>query len=448
MATTAASEVTDGPVLSLLNKRLRALRKKHNRILQMEDAISQGKTINKEQEEVLRSKPAVLVLMDEYEKLRQPMSAALEEELNLAVQRHQVSVSPPVAVDNDAVNKDVEEKADGAEIEKGRQVRGSDDKVVEDLLNLLYFGSLFDVKPQSDFTSTMLTRTHERGCCLTYDYVTDDETVLLGEKDLDTISTVSSLLISRPVHSALSHKNALQRCIEHAKLWLANSDDPIEAETTITYAGLRERLNKIMASDYFTTTPEMKAPVEVAAAGNYASFQVPVMEDDSVAQYQQQDELETNYQEHETSDNQSSPVEDTHQHELETESSVEPTPVEEEQPKPQWEEQQQYQREIETKEQQYIPRRNYHNQRGGRSGGGGGGRRGYPNGRGGRSGSRGSGSSYQNGRPQFYDHQPGNYYPRNYYNNRGRGGKAGGGPPYNNHGAGVQPGPVDVGLGS
>lgn len=234
MATTAASEVTDGPVLSLLNKRLRALRKKHNRILQMEDAISQGKTINKEQEEVLRSKPAVLVLMDEYEKLRQPMSAALEEELNLAVQRHQVSVSPPVAVDNDAVNKDVEEKADGAEIEKGRQVRGSDDKVVEDLLNLLYFGSLFDVKPQSDFTSTMLTRTHERGCCLTYDYVTDDETVLLGEKDLDTISTVSSLLISRPVHSALSHKNALQRCIEHAKLWLANSDDPIEAETTIT----------------------------------------------------------------------------------------------------------------------------------------------------------------------------------------------------------------------
>lgn len=53
-------------------------------------------------------------------------------------------------------------------------------------------------------------------------------------------------------------------------------------------AGLRERLNKIMASDYFTTTPEMKAPVEVAAAGNYASFQVPVMEDGSVAQYQQQ----------------------------------------------------------------------------------------------------------------------------------------------------------------
>ena len=29
-------------------------------------------------------------------------------------------------------------------------------------------------------------------------------------------------------------------------------------------SALRERLNKIMDSDYFTTSPEMKAPVEVA----------------------------------------------------------------------------------------------------------------------------------------------------------------------------------------
>lgn len=32
-----------------------------------------------------------------------------------------------------------------------------------------------------------------------------------------------------------------------------------------------------MSSEYFTTTPEMKATVDVAAAaGNYGSFQVPV----------------------------------------------------------------------------------------------------------------------------------------------------------------------------
>jgi len=43
-----SSLVKDGPVLSLMNKRLRALKKKYNRILQIEEAKGQGKVINKE----------------------------------------------------------------------------------------------------------------------------------------------------------------------------------------------------------------------------------------------------------------------------------------------------------------------------------------------------------------------------------------------------------------
>lgn len=104
------------------------------------------------------------------------------------------------------------------------------------------------------------------------------------------------------------------------------------------------------------------------------------------------------------------------------------------------------QREREQKDHQYIPRRSYQNQRGGR-GGGNGGRRGYPNGRGGRSGGRGGGP-YQNGRGHYYE-QPGNYYPRNFYNNRGRGGR-GGAHTFNNHGPAVHDGhaPSDVGVAS
>ncbi|KAK6931174.1 hypothetical protein RJ641_002967 [Dillenia turbinata] len=193
--TAAASELPEGPVMSLLSKKLRALRKKHNRILQMEESLSQGKSLNKEQEEVLRSKSSVLTLIEELEKLRSPLSAAVSDEINAAIQRQ-----------ND---------------------------IISDLLNLLYFGSLFDVKSQSDFTSTMLTRTHERGCCLTYDYVTDDATDLLSEVDLDSISSLGNLLTSRPKYLSLSHKNALQRCVRHAKLWLENSDEAIEPESTI-----------------------------------------------------------------------------------------------------------------------------------------------------------------------------------------------------------------------
>ncbi|KAH7570171.1 hypothetical protein ACOSP7_018147 [Xanthoceras sorbifolium] len=438
-ANAAGSETSDGPVFSVINKRIRALRKKYNRIVQMEEAVIQGKSLNKEQEEVLRSKPIVTALIDELDKLRAPLASALSEELS--VHQPQQPPSPPApapAPENDSRSDPLD--------------HSNPEPTVSDLLNLLYFGSMFDVKSQNDFTATMLTRTHERGCCLTYDYVTDDATDLLGERDLDMISMLSGLLISRPISSSLSHKNALQRCIEHAKLWLSNSDQPVDSNTDITYAGLRERLSKIMLSDYFTTTPEMKAPGEMAAAANYGSFQVPVhvsvapvsvpvQVEGSAVEYQEEDEDNINFQEHETGDSESSPVEELQKEELEAENHVDGVSVQQEQVKPQAELEDNH-GEVESKEQ-YIPRRPYQNQRGGR----GGGRRGYPNGRGGRGSGRGGGA-YQNGRSQYYD-QPGSYYPRNYYNNRGRGGR-GGGYPYNNHGSGVQGGyaAADVGVNS
>ncbi|XAR65141.1 hypothetical protein NMG60_11009120 [Bertholletia excelsa] len=444
MAATPALDVTEGPVLSVINKRIRGLRKKYNRILQTEESLAQGKSLHKEQEDVLRSKPYVSAAIDELEKLRQPLAAAVAEEISLAVQLHQVST---IAPDSDTKGGEEETEQNVAEIESKSD---QEDPVVEDLLNLLYFGSVFDVKSQNDFTSTMLTRTHERGCCLTYDYVTDDEvTDLLGERDLDLISMLGGLLISRPVDSSLSHKNALQRCIEHAKQWLANSDQPIDSDPNITYAGLRAKLNKIMASEYFTKTPEMKATVEMAAAaaGNYASFPVhgsvgpvsmPVQLECSDAQYQQKDEDTLDFQGNEPYDNQSSQVaaEESPEGEFESEN---PSEVPAETEPDDTSADGKNQRDIEESiEQHYVNRRHYQNQRGGRSGGGGG-RRGYYNGRGGRGSSRGGsggGAYYQNGRGQYFD-QPGNYYQRNYYN-RARGSRGGGGNFHNNHNLGAQ----------
>lgn len=80
-AATMAAEATDGPVLSVVSKRLRALRKKYNRITQMEESLAAGKTLNREQEEVLRSKPVVAALIDELERLCPPLASALTEEL-------------------------------------------------------------------------------------------------------------------------------------------------------------------------------------------------------------------------------------------------------------------------------------------------------------------------------------------------------------------------------
>lgn len=399
----------------------------------MEESLSQGKSLNSEQQEVLRSKSSVLVLIDELEKLRQPLSSALTEELELATQTK-----------NDA--RETKTQAENSE----PRPSGENSDVVEDILNLLYFGSLFEVKTQNDFTSTMLTRTHERGCCLTYDYVTDDATDLLGEKDLDAISGLYGLLISRPADSSFSHKNALRRCIEHAKLWVSKAQQPIDPNVDVTYAGLREKLNKIMSSEYFTTTPEMKAPVEVAAAaaGNYGSFQVPVHDSEVSVEVEGSDsqpeknEGTANSQGQGSGDDRSDPEGEFQKDELEAENAAEAVPVQHEQTNPQGD-LEYNQPDGEGKEQQYYPRRGgYQNQRGGR---GGGGRRGYSNGRGGRGGGGGRGRGYPNGGNQYHD-QPGNYYPRNNYNNRGRGGRGGG--YYSNHGAGGQVNHVagDVGV--
>ncbi|KAL3824184.1 hypothetical protein ACJIZ3_020213 [Penstemon smallii] len=408
MAAAAASSSSDfaneGPVLNVINKRIRAFRKKLNRISQMEESLSQGKTLNKEQEETFRSKSSVLTGIDELEKLRQPLLQALTQEIQIALEKK-------------------EEETD-AKVGNGNGNDSVDN--VSDLLHLIYFGSVFDVKTLMSAHDNMLTRTHERSCCLTYDYVTDDDAAgdPLKEWDLDLISKLGSQLISRPVNSSLSHKNSLEKCVEHAKLWLANSEHLIEPNSNITYAGLREKLNKIMASDYFTTTPEIKAPVDVAAAGNYTSFQMPVNGsvnhlvnvtvpvESLVAEYQLEEEESPNSNGNKIYVDETGPVEELHQGKSEVD-NISETQAQTELGIPDTEDQNS--RDEDFKEQHHATRRSYQNYRGGR---GGGGRRGYANGRGGRGGNRGG---YQNGRSQFYD-QPGGYYPRN-YNYRGRGGR-------------------------
>lgn len=382
----ASSIAAEGPVMSFISKRLRTLRKKLNRITQMEESLSQGKTLNKEQEEVFKSKPSVVAAIEELEKLRDPLSVAVEEEIRLA--------APP-------------------------KVKEDQNNSVEDLLNLLYFSSIFDVRSQDEFSSLMLTKNHERESCLSYDYVTEEDTDMLSREDLDLISQLGGLLIARPVNSSLSHKNALELCVEHAKQWLSNSNHPISSDANITYAGMKAKLNKIMTLNYFTITPKMKATVEMAAAaGNYDSFQESP-EDSTVVQTdgsdeQCQEEDAANVQGDETSEDMSSPAEEPQKREYESETSTEVAFYKELEEVPKEDENQKV---VEKNEQQFIPRRNYQNQRGGYTGGSG--RRGYSNGRGGRGG---RGGSYQNG---GYYEQPGSYYQRS-YQNKERGGRGGG----------------------
>ncbi|XP_074567639.1 uncharacterized protein LOC141824280 [Curcuma longa] len=403
----ASSALADRPVMSMMKKRLRSLRKKRNRILQMEETLAQGKLLNKEQDKVLRSKPAIVTLIDEYEKLLARLAAAFQEELDRAASTTAAPAPTP--------QEEMPTPAD---------VKGEPDRAVMDVLALVYFGCLFDVKPQSEFAAMMLTRTHERGCCLTYDYVTDDATDLLGEQDLDAISALGSLVTSRSVYSGVSHKDALQSCLQHAKLWLVNADQPIHPGASLSYAGLREKLNKILTSDYFTTTPEMKAPGDVVAAvGKYgASCQVQIGESTTVpsSMVQSEDVQVPIVPQDETNTVSSGAVAASNQEQENQKVDLEDLNL----------------REMEQKEHRYNSRRPYHNNQGGIHGGigGSGDWRGYCG------GGRGGNGGYQIGRSQYHDSS---YYSRNYYTKKGRGGQSGGTANYTNHGSHV-PSNVDL----
>uniref|UniRef100_A0A0E0F3R9 Uncharacterized protein n=1 Tax=Oryza meridionalis TaxID=40149 RepID=A0A0E0F3R9_9ORYZ len=139
-----AAEPTDGPTLSVVSKWLHALRKKHNKIIQMEEPLTNGRKLNKEQEEVPQSKPIIVVLIDELERMRAPLATALTEELSSRPAR-----SPSVVASSSS----------------------SVDLSIEDLLALIYFGSLFDNKLQTEFVATMLMHAKEWDCYITFDYV-------------------------------------------------------------------------------------------------------------------------------------------------------------------------------------------------------------------------------------------------------------------------------------
>lgn len=281
-----SSLVKDGPVLSMMNKRLRALKKKYNRILQIEDSKAQGKVINKEQDDVLRSKASVAVLIEEYDKLRQPLAAAVKEEIaekEKELLEENAASKEPTAEDGVVTEgssipengtqdtQDIDEVKTSEATPPAEGDVAKDDVVLSDeaiaeLLKVLYFAHLFDVTSQNDFASMMWTKMHERSSCLSYDYVTDDATKPLAEEDLDALSLFGSLMTSRPPNATLSHKSALQSCVHHARQWLVNSDKSIHPDNAVSYSDLRERLNRILSSEYFTMTPELQTVTQQTAA--------------------------------------------------------------------------------------------------------------------------------------------------------------------------------------
>uniref|UniRef100_A0A8I7B6P9 Uncharacterized protein n=1 Tax=Hordeum vulgare subsp. vulgare TaxID=112509 RepID=A0A8I7B6P9_HORVV len=173
------SETKEGPVLSVVSKRLRMLRKKQNHIVQMEESVAADKMLNQEQKEVMRSKPVIAALIDELERLRMPLSTALTKEPS--------TVPGPASSSSSFVSN----------------------LSIQDLLVLMYFSSLFYVKSPNEFIATMVAHKHERSSCITHGYVWGDTVDLLTENDLDAVSAVAALAAAPPASAVgVSHHDS------------------------------------------------------------------------------------------------------------------------------------------------------------------------------------------------------------------------------------------------
>ncbi|KAL2519455.1 Uncharacterized protein Adt_15702 [Abeliophyllum distichum] len=180
------------------------------------------------------------------------------------------------------------------------------------------------------------------------------------------------------------------------------TDGPVLSVINKRFRALRKKQNRILLMEESLAQVSFLLDLHVPVHGSVVELNVPVQVESSAADYPQEEEELSNPHGDEIygdEDHQESNLQ------AQTEAAVPDAEFE------------QKSRDLESKEQQYLPRTSHQSYRGGR---GGGDRRGYPNGRGGRGSGRGG---YQNGRSQFYD-QPSNYYSRN-YNYRGRGGRGG-----------------------
>ncbi|XP_037419038.1 uncharacterized protein LOC119283707 [Triticum dicoccoides] len=361
-------EIKEGPVLSVVSKRLRVLRKKQNRIAQMEESVAAGKMLNQEQKELMHSKPVIAALIDELERLRIPLSTALTKEL---------STVPAPAASSSSFGSDLS---------------------IQDLLALIYFGSLFYVKSPNEFIATMVACKNERSSCITHGYIWDDTVDLLVENDLDAVSAVAALAAARPSSAdGVSHHDALQACAHHARLWLTHAVAPIHPGSSVTYAAVRSKLDRIMASDYYT------AP---AVAGNHGaeglqaqmsmtdSPEAPSLKETLAAENHKEDEEDSSHATEIDNDHQSNAA-DVQNVDGKTlvNPRVEYRVAEAEQEKFDVKEQDQMYAEPKKRQFQH-PRQSCQNQRGGDRGW----RGAYPNGHSGHGGSRGMGSRYENGR--------------------------------------------------
>eukprot|EP00976_Prorocentrum_cordatum_P105221 1194193-Prorocentrum_minimum.AAC.6 len=156
--TTAAKTVSDaeqlpgeGPVLSLITKKVRAIKKKLEKVRQLEESVSAGKVINAEQQAVLDSKVGLAIQIEELEKLKPQLTVALKEEKAAWVpppppkekkeKKSEQATPPPVIAEKEKLPVE-KAPAPSAATQQHGQLNTSDAERIRSFVELVYFAQV------------------------------------------------------------------------------------------------------------------------------------------------------------------------------------------------------------------------------------------------------------------------------------------------------------------
>mmetsp|Transcript_6623 Transcript_6623/g.7611 ORF Transcript_6623/g.7611 Transcript_6623/m.7611 type:complete len:607 (+) Transcript_6623:223-2043(+) len=303
------AENLEGPVLSLVTKKIRGLKKKLTRVQQIEEGLKEGKNINSEQEERLAGKANLVAVLDEYEKLIPLLVDAVKEErASVPVPDPPAPPTPePKAPEPPAAEPEEPEKAEEetkedktgdekdttAKEEKEVEANLDEETAVNEkerlhlLINLLYFAQVFDMRPQTHYQTHIHLQQMERSACVSYDYSPVPGHHALGPPDLDLIASLGKQITSRPQGIPISHKDALDNCVTLAQKWMGKSDEKLP-DLPMSYKQLGQRMDRILASAYFTQTPVFQQVNEHTARESQAVAEAAAAQRAQMAQFEAQ----------------------------------------------------------------------------------------------------------------------------------------------------------------
>ena len=312
---------TMGPVQLVMYRRLRTIQKRLQKIENAEKKRADGGEIDEQQEELIAGKPQTLIMLDEFTRLTEQVTAAVHEERAAAVAEHKqkeaakaekmaakraarepapAPADTPAPAPADAkggkkprggrggrgrrAEESTEPSSDPSADATSRARRAETDPtpivahaVVEEtarrILSLLYFARVFDLSlPDVPPFSHEL----ERRAALSYH---SDPTRPVTPADLDFVCALGRALTDRPPGpDLLSHGEAIEACVARAVRWVtshggdaAGADEAIPGTPGVPFDRVRVVVERVAASPFNTLRPVMiGAPAAENREGNRA----------------------------------------------------------------------------------------------------------------------------------------------------------------------------------